>query len=116
MSYPTPTVDIFIFHLSLTDIRLKFVQRYKRSTKPDKIKHSRLAFNMEINNTTIGVYRMCRLYGFAPYKIIKNKRDQIIVLKLNWPLCVYGILLMIFFILSIEYAFLKYLYLESLPR
>lgn len=59
---------------------------------------------MEINDTTKSVYQACHWYGIAPYKIIRNKRNEIVDFKLKWQFCVVSIILVIFYIFSIEYA------------
>lgn len=60
---------------------------------------------MELNITTRSVYQTCSWFGFAPYTIKTNKRNQIIIdLQLNWWSSVYSIALVVFFCISIEYA------------
>lgn len=76
----------------------------KKPTKPNEMKQFHFEFRMEINDTTRSVYQACRWYGFVPYSLTRNKLNQIIDLKLSRPLCVYSILLVVFFCISIEYA------------
>lgn len=52
---------------------------------------------MEINGTTMTLTRFYRLFGFAPYKIVRNQVNQTLVFKLNRALCVYGVTLIIVF-------------------
>lgn len=60
---------------------------------------------MEINDTTIHIYSMCRWFGLAPYTIKRNKLNKkIIDFKLNRPLCIYSCLLLIFMLFFTEYA------------
>lgn len=55
---------------------------------------------MEINDTTKGVYQACHWCGFAPYTIIRNKRNEIVDFKLKWQFCVFAVVLVIFFTFS----------------
>lgn len=63
-----------------------------------------LVITMEINDTTKSVYQACHFYGFAPYTIIRNKRNEIIDLKLGFWALVYSFVLVVFFCISVEYA------------
>lgn len=59
---------------------------------------------MELSDTTRSILICCRWYGLAPYTIKRNKRNEIIDLKLSWWSCVFSLALVIFFIISVEYA------------
>lgn len=48
---------------------------------------------MEISETTINVYYACRLFGFAPYSLIRKKNNEIVSIESNKFLCIYSILL-----------------------
>lgn len=61
---------------------------------------------MEINDTTIPLIWFYQLYGFAPYKIVRNKVNQIIDFKRNRILCIYGVTIIITFTLASNYALL----------
>lgn len=56
--------------------------------------------DMEINETTQSVTFLCRLFGFAPYKIIRERMNQIVDFKLSYAMCCYSIALIIFLIVS----------------
>lgn len=61
---------------------------------------------MEINDTTIPLIWFYQLYGFAPYKIVRNKVNQIIDFKRNRILCIYGVTMIIAFTFASNYALL----------
>lgn len=61
---------------------------------------------MEINDTTSTVTGLCQLFGFAPYKIIRNKMNQIVDFKLSRAMCVYSTTIIIVFSISANYALL----------
>lgn len=50
---------------------------------------------MEISETTLALVRLCQFNGIAPYKIVRNKANKIVDLKLNPMLCLYSVLFMI---------------------
>lgn len=58
---------------------------------------------MEINRTTIGVFRVFRIFGFGPYSPQHHRiyRDEVVAIKLSRLWCIYSIsLLMLFGLLS----------------
>lgn len=59
---------------------------------------------MELSDTTRSILTCCRWYGLAPYTIKRNKRNEIIDLKLSLWSCVFSFVLVVFFIISVEYA------------
>lgn len=61
-------------------------------------------FNMEINETTTTVTWLCQLFGFAPYKFIRNNMNQIVDFKLSRAMCVYSTAIIIVFTISANYA------------
>lgn len=61
-------------------------------------------FNMEINETTTTVTWLCQLFGFAPYKFIRNNMNQIVDFKLSRAMCVYSTAIIIIFTISANYA------------
>lgn len=65
---------------------------------------------MEINETTMPLTWLCRLLGYAPYKMTRNKLNQMVDFKLSRALCVYGTTLMIVFSVSSNVALLYDMY------
>lgn len=65
---------------------------------------------MEINDTTMTLTRVCQLVGFAPYKIVRNKVNQIVDFKLSRVNSIYGLVFMIVFSAFSNYALLYDLY------
>lgn len=52
---------------------------------------------MEINDTTFCVFAGFRMFGLAPYTIVRNKTGGIVDFALNRWLCVYSCLILIVF-------------------
>lgn len=59
---------------------------------------------MEINNTTIITYYSSRLFGFAPYKLTRDKFNQICGIKFSRFLCAYSVFTVTAFSLLTNYG------------
>lgn len=68
---------------------------------------------MEINEATIDMFLFARWFGFAPYTIIRNSKDQIIDFKLNRPLCFYGLISYAILYLTAIFPFLRNVYFRQ---
>lgn len=59
---------------------------------------------MEISETTLVVKWLCQLFGFAPYKIMRNQTSQIVNFKLSYTMCFYSLALITIFGVSSNIA------------
>lgn len=50
---------------------------------------------MEITETTKSVVWLSKIFGMAPYEIIRNEANNIVDLKLSTPMCAYSTIFMI---------------------
>lgn len=65
---------------------------------------------MEVNDTTIQIFRSCRWSGVAPYNIVRNGFNQIVDITINRRLCIYSsILLVVLMLLSNMTVIIGYL-------
>lgn len=70
---------------------------------------------MEVNDTTIEIFRSCRWSGVAPYNIVRNGFNQIVDITINRRLCIYSlILLVVLMLLSNMTVIIGYLKDESM--
>lgn len=72
--------------------------------------------NMEINNTTFSVFMSYRLFGLAPYKIVRNQSRRIIDFTLNRWLCVYGWIILIIYACVANYIIFQSVYCNESSR
>lgn len=68
---------------------------------------------MEINEATIDIFLFARWFGFAPYTVIRNSKDQIIDFKLSRPLCFYGLISYAILYLTGIFPFLRNVYFRQ---
>lgn len=59
---------------------------------------------MEITETTESVVWLSKLFGMAPYEIIRNEANNIVDLRLSTPMCVYSTIFMIICSVSSNYG------------